>query len=158
MKQPKRKRFELDSAPEIGSSPELTNELCNRLLNSTSFLEGEGETQYHKDFEALFAETKPVSFLDVTTVRDYADKLQDDRRSRAALKLVIDGRKVSPALPKKLRQAAQEAGSADRTLEKYHLVSRMQDANFKARRLLEKDLRRMMNRASKPSATDQRDQ
>jgi hypothetical protein len=131
-----------EAASAVSLNSRRTNPNFQRILQSKRFLQTE-KSEYERDLEALAEELNPQSFLAWNDVEDYADKLQDERRYKAAIPTVMDAQLI----PRKYApRNLQPEKHADTPIEMYlptvTKLARLVDNSFDTRKRLEKDFRR----------------
>ena len=137
------------SGAEAASAASLnsrrTNPNFQRILQSKRFLKTEKseKSKYERDLEALAEELNPQSFLAWKDVEDYADKLQDERRYKAAIPTVMDAQLIRRKYRPKSLQPEKDADTpVEMYLPTVTKLARLLDNSFDTRKRLEKDFRR----------------
>ena len=116
--------------------------LYANLLKSTQFLSDDDKSLYQRTFEAVASETNIDSFLDWMDVKDYADKLLQERRFNSMLVNVIEDARTNktPILAKTRRT---EVIAASSYLPLVEVIYRLEENAAKTRRGIGKELRQM---------------
>ena len=121
------------------------DEFYAKLLDSVPFLRNEDKSLYRQTFEALASEMKIESWLDLMELKDYVDKLLQERRYNAMIVDIIeDARTIkNPILGKNMRG---EVNAATSYLPLVEPLNRLEENAAKARRASQRDLRRMIRK------------
>jgi hypothetical protein len=121
-------------------SPDM-NPFHQQILRSKRFLKDEDPELYAQDLQALVDQHQPQTFFDWKNVEDYADKLQDDRRFKAAIPRLIDG-KMQSVVRRLVTQEQSDACRIESYLPGLIKLTRLIDNSFQTPKRIEKDLDR----------------